>query len=308
MFYLQQSGISRSSGTRPCPLTPGLYTLYMGLFLRLNVLAAMSVLASLAADPGKALLSAARNGDAAAVKNLTSSGARLEIKDKKGRTPLMLAAASGHADTVKLLLEKGADPNARDKDGLTAYSLALFSLSGSERDAVLAALPKPARVRVNLVSGWSPENVVSSCFLSREALANLMTSIHPDGLVSGALITYARTSGMDLVEILAVETRGPMTGPASQLPPDNATAAIALNVRPGTSCVRDSDNLSLAIDVRVTRAGSQSPIFEKTFGGGLRGLHAQSVTNIGQYQPFLEQWAEAHAASIYWGVVKALMK
>ena len=274
---------------------------------RLCTLTALCALAALAADPGKDLLNAARNGDTPRVRTLLGSGANVEAKDKNGRTPLMLAAGNGHADAVKLLLEKGADPKARDKKGFTAYGLALFDLGGSERDAVLSALPKPSRMRLNVSSAWLPENMVSSCFASREELAKLIGGIHPDALVLGALADYARTSGLDLVEILTAETKG-LTAEANAPPPSGeADAAVALNVRPGASCVRQSDNLSLAIDVRATRAGSQTPLFEKTYGGGLKGLHAQAVTNPAQYPPFFEKWAKSHASSIYWGVVKALM-
>jgi ankyrin repeat protein len=41
--------------------------------------------------------------------------AKLESKDKNGRTPLSLAATNGHEAVLKLLLEKGAELESKDK-------------------------------------------------------------------------------------------------------------------------------------------------------------------------------------------------
>ena len=39
----------------------------------------------------------------------------LHMKDRRGRTGIMLAAANGHLDMVTLLVGQGADINAADK-------------------------------------------------------------------------------------------------------------------------------------------------------------------------------------------------
>jgi ankyrin repeat protein len=51
-------------------------------------------------------------------------GVSPNLRDRNGRTLLMLAAENGHRDTVRLLLERGADPNARSALGETALELA----------------------------------------------------------------------------------------------------------------------------------------------------------------------------------------
>lgn len=170
-------------------------------------------LAARAADSGKELLSAARAGDVARITALVSKSPNLEARDKRGKTPLMLAAERGYADAVKLLLAKGASPAARDKSGLTAYGLALFSSQGPARAAVLAALPKPARIRLNLQAAWLPDNLASSCFLAKNELAALVTGIHPDALLLGALAELARTEGRDVVEVVNATSEGLKTGP-----------------------------------------------------------------------------------------------
>ena len=263
--------------------------------MRSPVVAALFVFAAFAADSGKELLNAARNGETAVVRSLLASGASIDSRDKNGKTPLMLAAENGRRDTVELLTKSGADPNVRDKNGFTAYGLALFSLSGSERTAILAMLPRPPRLKIYATATLFGDNLIGSCFQSREELGRLIAAIHPDTLALGAFAEYARTSGLELVEILTTESSG-------------ADAAVALDVRPGVACNRQSDDLSLAIDVRVTRPDSKTPVFEKTYGGGLTGMRVQPVTNPAQYQPFFDEWAKSRADSIYWGVVKALMR
>ncbi|MEZ0224854.1 MAG: ankyrin repeat domain-containing protein [Alphaproteobacteria bacterium] len=50
--------------------------------------------------------------------------AMLEVRDEKGRTPLIRAAETGHSGAIHLLVKKGADINAKDGDGNTALMAA----------------------------------------------------------------------------------------------------------------------------------------------------------------------------------------
>ena len=59
-------------------------------------------------------MTAARTGNAAAVKLLIGSGADVNAREKWfGETAVMWAAAENHADAIKVLAESGADINAR---------------------------------------------------------------------------------------------------------------------------------------------------------------------------------------------------
>ena len=60
----------------------------------------------------------------ATVKFLLDHGAKLEDRDDRGRTALMIAAELGHAAIVTELLERGARPDDKDKEGKTAADLA----------------------------------------------------------------------------------------------------------------------------------------------------------------------------------------
>ncbi|MET9412506.1 ankyrin repeat domain-containing protein [Streptomyces sp. NPDC002935] len=63
-------------------------------------------------DP--ALLDAAREGDADAVRSALAAGADPEARDDHRRTPLLLASLGDHVGAAEALVAAGADPNAQD--------------------------------------------------------------------------------------------------------------------------------------------------------------------------------------------------
>ena len=56
---------------------------------------------------------------------LVRAGARLEVRDRQGRTPLLLAIVSNRTDIVPSLLEAGADIAAQDNAGRTPLHYAV---------------------------------------------------------------------------------------------------------------------------------------------------------------------------------------
>jgi len=266
-----------------------------------------------APDPAADLLSAAAGGQARRVEMLLAAGANPEAKDNAGRTPLMLAAQHGHAEIVRLLLSKGAEADARDADGFSAYSLALLSpargVSQAKIAEVLQALPRPNPVRVIVDAAANPEDLVSSCFMaSREQLAEFVNGFHLDAVVLADFQNLAGISGGGLIEIVRADRHGvtPVTQP---IPAGDADAVVSLQVQPAAACAQDSgDSLSLSIDVRVIRVHDQTLIFKKTYGGGLTGLHARTVTNPAQYASLYQGWVKEHAGAISRDVVMALAK
>lgn len=70
---------------------------------------------------GKALLDAARKGDAAGVRAALDRGADIEARDGDRRTPLLLAAIDDHVEAARILVAAGADPDARDYRDDTAW-------------------------------------------------------------------------------------------------------------------------------------------------------------------------------------------
>jgi ankyrin repeat protein len=67
-----------------------------------------------------ALMYAARDGAADAVRALADGKADLDATDPDGTTALMYAILNAHFDTAAVLVEKGADPNVADIKGATA--------------------------------------------------------------------------------------------------------------------------------------------------------------------------------------------
>jgi ankyrin repeat protein len=66
------------------------------------------------ADPGAALLTAATEGDADAAAVALRAGAELEVRDGRGRTPLLLAVTGDRLEVARLLVALGANPDALD--------------------------------------------------------------------------------------------------------------------------------------------------------------------------------------------------
>jgi ankyrin repeat protein len=60
---------------------------------------------------------ASRDGCVGCIPLLAEAGARLDVQDAEGVTPLVSSIINGHYDTAAALLEAGADPNLADNDG-----------------------------------------------------------------------------------------------------------------------------------------------------------------------------------------------
>jgi ankyrin repeat protein len=69
---------------------------------------------ALVADPGAALLRAASRGDADGAALALRSGARVEVRDERRRTPLLLAVVGDRLEVAALLTALDADPDAVD--------------------------------------------------------------------------------------------------------------------------------------------------------------------------------------------------
>jgi Ankyrin repeats (3 copies) len=264
-----------------------------------------------AADP-PSLLDAAKKGQLKEVEALLAGGANLEMKDRDGRTPLMLAAQSGRTSTVELLLSKGAKPDTRDSHGWNAYMLALLSPSGgvvhTTHDAVLKLLPPPKRFRLQANAGWSPgKSIFSSCFMRPADMAAHIREIRPDALVLEALQRFATTSGRDLIALVRADARG--TSEQSNLAPAaDADATLDLFVEPGAACVQGVDSLTLVIHAQLALAQNSSPILEKAFGTGVKtGMKTESANNPNQHAPLYAAWAKGQAGAIYWSTVESLL-
>jgi hypothetical protein len=260
------------------------------------VLVSACGLAAQGQDFAEDLLQAALRGRNDQVKTFLDGGANLEASDRNGRTPLMLAAQHGQAATVALLVERGAKVSARDRDGATAYVLALFSpLGRGDHEAVLKLLPAPPRPRMALEVGWSAGRLASSCFATREEVARTVEGLQLPAQFLRAFGAYVQFSGRDLVQLVGR--------------PADADALLRIELQPTSACVAEAgDIVGLAIDVRVLREPGMEPVFQKPFGAGSQGLHAQRATNLRQYASILQPWIKPQAGPIYWAAAAALYR
>ncbi|QYS97478.1 ANK_REP_REGION domain-containing protein [Trichoderma simmonsii] len=62
--------------------------------------------------------------DQSLINMLAEAGANLDVKDRSGRSPLMLAAQIGKYELVVCLLDAGADVGVEDAGGYTAHHYA----------------------------------------------------------------------------------------------------------------------------------------------------------------------------------------
>lgn len=62
-------------------------------------------------------------------------GAHIDVRNKKGNTPLWLAANGGHYDVVQLLVQAGADVDAADNRKITPL-MSAFRKVGHQLDSV----------------------------------------------------------------------------------------------------------------------------------------------------------------------------
>jgi hypothetical protein len=81
---------------------------------------------------------AAENGNVDIVIMLLKKGARADVKNKVGGTPLMWAAVYGNHQVVETLLDHHADPASKDEDGMTALDWA----KRNNRPKVIAVLQR----------------------------------------------------------------------------------------------------------------------------------------------------------------------
>ncbi|MCP5536604.1 MAG: ankyrin repeat domain-containing protein [Akkermansiaceae bacterium] len=86
---------------------------------------------------GQALLDAVKLGDNHRVALLLQEGAYMEVRDKKGDTPLLYAVKTGNLQVAGMLLKLDVDRHARSGNGRGALELALDS---GNKDMVLCLL------------------------------------------------------------------------------------------------------------------------------------------------------------------------
>ena len=86
-----------------------------------------------AADAGRELIVAAREGDLDRVRSLLESGADVDARDATGATALVAAAYRNYVDVARRLIEAGADVNTKDETEQSAYLIATSEVGDDPR-------------------------------------------------------------------------------------------------------------------------------------------------------------------------------
>jgi len=98
-----------------------------------------------AADLGRELLSAAREGDYVEVQAVLRQGVDVNFAGAHGQTALFLASEEGHSSVVTLLIENGADVDQRSGNSATAL---IIGAAAGRCDVVEALLRAGADVNM----------------------------------------------------------------------------------------------------------------------------------------------------------------
>jgi ankyrin repeat protein len=96
----------------------------------------------------RGLLAAAARGEAAVIKALIAKGAKPDVRDGYGRTPLHVAAYGRHHEAMRALVAAGANPNALERDRYDIVTIA-------------AVADDAATLKVALELGCSAKNITS---------------------------------------------------------------------------------------------------------------------------------------------------
>ncbi len=111
------------------------------------------------ADPevDRALIEAARRGNAAEVERLLGDGASVTAADASGATALVAAAYGNHVDVARVLIEAGADVNAKDQ---TEQSAHLIATSEVGDDVELLELTLAHGADVTVTDGYNGTGLI----------------------------------------------------------------------------------------------------------------------------------------------------
>lgn len=121
---------------------------------------------------------AIRNGDLAAVRAMIKSGS-INVRGRRGNTPLMYASAFGNAEMMDVILRAGADVNARNDFGASAL---LWAASDLLKVRLLLAAGADVNVRSN--AGRTP----------------LMAAAYADGSLKIVKLLVAKGARIDVKE------------------------------------------------------------------------------------------------------------
>jgi len=145
------------------------------------------------------LFAAAAKGDAGAVARLASSGANVNAKDERGRTPLHVAAFMKQRDAMKALVDAGADPNALDADRYDMVTIAAVA----DDPATMEAALKLGNRATNVTSRYDGTALIAAAHLGHVEVVRIL-------IKAGAPLDHVNNLGWTaLIESIVLGDGGP---------------------------------------------------------------------------------------------------
>jgi ankyrin repeat protein len=134
------------------------------------------------------LLAAAAKGDAALVKTLAAKGAKPDVRDGYGRTPLQVAAYGAHHEAMRALVAAGADPNALERD---RYDIVTIAAVANDVPTLKAALALGGSAK-NVTSRYDGTALIAAAHLGHAEVVRTL-------IAAGAPLDHVNNLGWTAV-------------------------------------------------------------------------------------------------------------
>jgi len=145
------------------------------------------------------LLAAASRGDAARIKALAATGARVDARDARGRTPLHVAAFGAHHAAMRALVVAGADPNALEND---RYDIVTIAAVANDLPTLELALALGASAK-NITSRYDGTALIAAAHLGHAEVVRTL-------IRAGAPLDHVNNLGWTaVIEAIVLGDGGP---------------------------------------------------------------------------------------------------
>jgi uncharacterized protein len=145
------------------------------------------------------VLAAAAGGDVAEIAKLATAGAKVDVRDGHGRTPLHVATFGRHRDAMRALARAGADPNALEGDRYDIVTIAAVADDVATLETALAIGGKAT----NVTSRYDGTALIAAAHLGHDEVVRVL-------IRAGAPLDHVNNLGWTaLIESIVLGDGGP---------------------------------------------------------------------------------------------------